>query len=136
MTLASGATTGLVLSFTYALHALVWCWAAVVALSRRASAPAGRHGLWKLGLIGPCASAPIAALLRASFGQRVVSLTHNALSVTMPAPAERAWPAWLAPGVGLAASLGLLRFTIAFVRLRQRLRDRTPIRDARALQQF
>lgn len=136
MTLASAATTALVLSFTYALHALVWCGAAVVALSRRAGAPATRHRLWKLALLGPCVSAPMAALLPASFSQRVVSLTHNALSVSMPAPAEQAWPAWLALGLASAASLGLLRFTIAFVRLRHRLRDRTPVRDVRVQQQL
>lgn len=135
MTLASAATTGLVLWLTYALHALVWSSAAVVALSRRASAPATRHGLWKLALLGPCASAPIAALFPTSFGQRVVSLTHNALSVQMPAP-EHAWPAWLALGLALAASLGLLRFMIAFVRLRHRMRLRTPLRDARVQQRL
>lgn len=132
----SAATTVLMVWLTYALHALVWCGAALVALSRRGSAPATRHGLWKLALLGPCVSAPLAALVPSSFGQRVVSLAHNSVLVSMPAPAEHASPAWLALGLALAASLGLLRFVIAFVRLRRRLRARAPVHDARVLQQL
>ena len=54
----SVASIVLAVLFTYALHALVWCAAVLVALTRKAaSAPAVRHRLWKLALLGPCATA-------------------------------------------------------------------------------
>lgn len=129
--------------FTYALHALVWCTAALVALSRTTIAPAMRHRLWKLALLGPCLTAPIAALAPAGFGRlvarQVVSLTDSHLTVgglSAPAQTHHTWSAWLALGFAVAAGLGVLRFAFALVQLQRRLRSRTPVRDPRVLQRF
>jgi beta-lactamase regulating signal transducer with metallopeptidase domain len=133
----------LTLSFTYALHALVWGGAALVALSSKVSAPSTRNRLWKLSLLGPCATAPIGALAPWSFGEigatQVVSLTTTSsamTAVTARAISTHAWASWLALGVLVAASVGLVRFSIALIRLRSCLRSRTPVRDARVLQQL
>lgn len=135
------ATNVVALSFTYALHSLAW-WAAVVALARPGRPPSARHRLWKLALLGPCVTAPIAALAPWTFG---LVVAPHVSSSSGPAEAARAagasvfarpvWTAsWLALGILAAAGLGLLRFALAFVRLRCRVRSRTPVLDARLLQ--
>ena len=137
------AASSLAVLLTYALHALVWCGAALVALSRAASAPSTQHRLWKLALLGPCASAPLASLgpwnVERVVAPRIVSLTDSSLpvgAVSSHAITTYAWLAWLALGAGVAAGLGLVRFAIALVRWRGRLRARTPVRDARVLRQL
>ena len=123
----------LTIGFTYAAHALVW-WAAVLgALRLGGRSPAARHRLWKTALLGPLATAPIAALAPWTFepavARRLVSAPRT-LGLDVGASGS-AWPSWLALGLGVAMVVGLLRFGIAFVRLRRRLRHRTPVRDAR-----
>lgn len=126
--------------FTYALHALVWCAAVLVALtSRAARGPTMRHRLWKLALLGPCLTAPIAALLPWTFGPAVsppvLSLpgASAAAGVGPRALVEHPWPSWIALGIAGAAGLGLVRFALVFIELRRRLRTRTVVRDAGVL---
>jgi len=126
--------------FTYALHAVVWCAAVLAALTRKAaSAPSVRHRLWKLALVGPCATAPIAALVPWTFGRTlsppVLSLAgaSAAAGVGAGALAPHLGPSWMALAFAVAAGLGLVRFALAFIGLRRRLRTRTAVRDARAL---
>lgn len=135
--------TGLAVLFTYALHALIWYGVARAASSSKANAPATRHRLWKLALLGPCVSAPIAGLAPWRFGRwvspHVVSLPDSSLSVSAsstPALTTYAWPSWLAFGFTVAAGLGIMRFALTIIRLRRRLSSRTRVRDARVLQQL
>src|SRR5207247_7907766 len=126
---------------TYALHAVAW-WGAVVALARRSRPPSTRHRLWKLALVGPCVTAPIAALAPWTFGPVVAArgeslrgLARAARAAGGSAFASQTGPSWfaswsssswasssaswLALGLALAAGLGLMRFALAFVRLRR-----------------
>jgi beta-lactamase regulating signal transducer with metallopeptidase domain len=128
----------LAMSFTYAVHALVWWGAAQVALSRGGRSPAARHQLWKWALLGPIATAPIAALAPWNLERMVASRAVSLLPLPTAGRPEgpSSWASWLALAMGIAVGLGFLRFAIAFVRLRRRLRHRTRVRDARLLALF
>jgi len=121
---------------TYAAHALMW-WAAVLVARRLGvRSPAARHLLWRMALLGPIVTAPIAAFAPWSLLERPVA----PLSVALPSPpgvevdaGVFPWTTGLALGLGLAVGAGGLRFAFAWVRLHRRLRHRTPVRDVRLL---
>lgn len=146
----------LALTITYLVHSVLWSIAAALLVHRRALSSAARHLCWKLALFGPFLSAILASAASGrvervigaepyvremsirSLTAHMASSARFAEAATSAAAARddearaphRSPPAEIVAVCGLGAGgLGLLRFVIAALRLRRRLRARQPATD-------
>ncbi|WP_437675324.1 M56 family metallopeptidase [Sorangium sp. So ce131] len=161
-----GAVLWLSLLLTYSAHAVVWTGAAALLARRKSLSSGARHFLWKMALLGPLATALLAAGSpwgaerapgSASYHREisVVSLVDAPASTAPDAEPRAGGPRESAGAEGSAwrmrgdlrwrlpamfgvvtAALGLLRFTASALLLWRDLRGRRAVRDARLLERM
>ena len=121
------------LLLTYMLHSVLWT--AVLCLAQvclRGSA-ALRNTLWKLALLGPCATALLPSEVYSWFAQEASADVK--LSFALSAGSARDETTFLDGALTVALGLGMLRFVVLLTALRRRLERRVPARDPRLLAQ-
>jgi len=147
----------LALTITYLAHSVLWSLAAALLVQRRALSSAARHLCWKMALFGPFLSALLASAAAVRVERAVGAdpyvreisvpwlISHSAPTPSFSAEpttstaatrnfegraTHRSLPAEVVAECGVgAAGLGLLRYLVAALLLRRRLRARQPTTD-------
>ncbi|HKP63640.1 MAG TPA: M56 family metallopeptidase [Polyangiales bacterium] len=116
------------LALTYLLHGVLWAGAVALLARSRAFSPSTQSYLWLAALIGPLATS---AWALSGTVHRPYARDFELIPAVDATPLTAATLALVA-----ALALGGARFGLMLLALRRRLRDRTPVHDARLLQRL